>query len=166
MDLFCEDQQHMELIRQAVACNTVGTVNDGSATEIAMLQFIVRCETDYHYYREHYECQPKIRFHFDSSRKRMSTVIELDGDEETEHGYARRLHTKGAAEIILQTCTHYIDSMGERTLMHDEDREELLCIIQTYAKLALRTIAFAYKDLQKGEGGENHDYKAERSNIY
>lgn len=119
----------MELIRQAVACNTVGTVNNGNATEIAMLKFIVRCETDYHYYREHYECEPKIRFHFDSSRKRMSTVVELDGDEHTEYGYSRRLHTKGAAEIILNTCTHYVDDMGERTEIHEEVREELENII-------------------------------------
>ena len=131
-----------------------------------MLKFIDRCATDYHYYREHYACQPMIRFHFDSSRKRMSTVIELDGDEETEHGYSRRLHTKGAAEIILKTCTHYIDPMGERTEIFEEERQELEDIIQTYAKLALRTIAFAYKDLQRGEGGEGHEAKAEGSDIY
>ena len=57
-NLFCDDNQHMELIRQAVACNTSGTLNDGDATEIAMLKFIVRCETDYLYYRDHYMCHP------------------------------------------------------------------------------------------------------------
>jgi len=50
-----------------------------------------------------------LRFPFDSSRKRMSTVLEIDRDEATEFGYPKRIHTKGASEIILATCTHYLD---------------------------------------------------------
>ena len=30
----------------------------------------------------------------------------------------------------------------------------------------MKTIAFAYKDLQKGEGGENHESKLDKSDIY
>ena len=51
--------------------------------------------------------------------------------------------------------------MGEKTEMHEEVREELENVIKTYAKLALRTIAFAYKDLAKEDGGENHEFKAD-----
>ena len=56
-----------------------------------------------------------LRFQFDSARKRMSTVLELEDGEETEHGYGKRIHVKGASEIVLGTCTHYLDSNGNKT---------------------------------------------------
>ena len=39
-------------------------------------------------------------------------------------------------------------------------------VIQSYAKLALRTIAFAYKDLKETDGGNNHEDKDPGSKIY
>jgi magnesium-transporting ATPase (P-type) len=41
-----------------------------------------------------------LRFAFTSQRKRMSTVLEFDADddEHLEYGYPKRLHTKGASE--------------------------------------------------------------------
>jgi len=45
-----------------------------------------------------------LRFPFDSARKRMSTVLEFEADdtqEKFEHGYPKRIHTKGASEIVL-----------------------------------------------------------------
>jgi len=163
---FCANKAHLDLIKQGVSCNTEGSVADGSATEVAMLKFIQRCDTDFHYMREHYTCNPMIRFQFDSSRKRMSTVIELDEDDETEHGFNRRLHTKGASEIVLETCTHYIDANGDRQLLDDQIKGNLDDIIKSYATQALRTIGFAYKDLQKDEGGPEHEEKEEGSRIY
>jgi len=46
----------------------------------------------------------------------MSTVVETEGidGEQMEHGYTKRLHVKGASEIVLTTCTHYLDSNGEK----------------------------------------------------
>lgn len=163
---FCTNKGHLDLIKQGVSCNTEGTPADGSATEVAMLKFIQRCDTDFHYMREHYTCNPMIRFPFDSSRKRMSTVIELDEDDETEHGFNRRLHTKGASEIVLETCSHYIDANGDRQVLDDQIKGNLDDIIKSYAVQALRTIGFAYKDLQKDEGGEEHEEKEEGSKIY
>lgn len=163
---FCSNKNHLDLIKQGVSCNTEGNIQDGSATEVAMLKFIQRCDTDFHYMREHYTCNPMIRFQFDSARKRMSTVIELDEDDETEHGFNRRLHTKGASEIVLESCSHYIDANGERQLLDDQIKGNLDDIIKSYATQALRTIGFAYKDLQKDEGGPEHDEKEEGSRIH
>jgi magnesium-transporting ATPase (P-type) len=55
-----------------------------------------------------------LRFPFDSARKRMSTVLELNTTEATEYGYPKRLHVKGASEIILETCSHYLDFNGQK----------------------------------------------------
>jgi len=51
-----------------------------------------------------------IRFLFDSARKRMSTVVEVLPGEKTEHGYSKRIHVKGASEIILATCNYFLDA--------------------------------------------------------
>jgi Ca2+-transporting ATPase len=75
-----------------------------------MLKFIARAGCDIKAYREKYA--NFLRFQFDSSRKRMSTVIELPSGVSTDHGYSKRLMIKGASEIILDTCTHYLDANG------------------------------------------------------
>jgi len=67
--------------------------------------------------RQKYLPKDLLRFPFDSSRKRMSTVIELEEDEACEHDYPFRLHTKGASEIVLSTCSHYLDWDGTRKLL-------------------------------------------------
>lgn len=106
-----------------------------------------------------------IRFQFDSARKRMSTVLDLDEGAQTEHNYPKRLHTKGASEIILDTCTHYLNEQGEKVLLDDQMSQQLKQTITEYAKQALRTIAFAYKDLQPNEGGAKHNDFRDGSKI-
>jgi Ca2+ transporting ATPase len=103
---------------------------------------------------------------FDSARKRMSTILELEDGAETEHNYPKRLHVKGASEIVLETCTHYMNESGEKELISDSIKSMINEIINTYATGALRTIAFAYKDLQDGEGGPLHEDIADGSKIY
>jgi len=99
-----------------------------------------------------------IRFPMDSVRKRMSTVLDLDSNDESEFGYPKRLHTKGASELVLESCTHYLNEEGVKTPIDESTRTQLNEVILTYgSKEALTTIAFAYKDLKEGEGGPTHD---------
>jgi len=60
------------------------------------------------------------RFLFDSSRKRMSTILNLKAGDVTEHAHPRRIHVKGASEIILDTCTHYLDVNGKKKVLDDQ----------------------------------------------
>jgi len=156
------------LLYQAVSCNTVGTHTDAQATELAMLKFITRCGCDYQHQRQQYLSKDMLRFQFDSNRKRMSTVLEfdVDDDEQLEHGYPKRLHTKGAAENVLETCTHYLNDEGEKKTLDDQIKQQLNTIIEKYATNALRCICFAYKDLKEGDGGPNHENKEEGQKIY
>lgn len=166
MDEFISNEWTKTMIMQAVSCNTIGTVHDAGATELAMLKFIKKCGVDYEKMRSDYLPVQMIRFLFDSSRKRMSTVLELKDSDRTEHGYPRRIHVKGASEIILETCTHYLDASGQKKTLDDQMKARLQEIIQTYAKRALRTIGFGYKDLREGDGGPEHDSKKKESKIY
>ena len=40
----------------------------------------------------------------------MSSILKNLGN--TEHGYDGRIHLKGAAEIILESCNTYLDENG------------------------------------------------------
>jgi magnesium-transporting ATPase (P-type) len=123
------------LMNQAVSCNTVGTHTDAQATELAMLKLITRCGCDYQHQRQQYLSKDMLRFQFDSMRKRMSTVLEFDADddEQLEHSYPRRLHTKGAAENVLETCTHFLNEDGAKTILDDQVKQQLNNVIKTYA---------------------------------
>ena len=54
----------------------------------------------------------------------MSTITEHNGS--TEHGYDKRLHIKGAAEIVLATCSHYLNQDGDKIELQDEMKSNLL----------------------------------------
>jgi magnesium-transporting ATPase (P-type) len=75
----------------------------------------------------------------------MSTIMENCLDN--EYGYDKKLYTKGAAEIIIKSCTHYIDENGNKTILSNEMQSILSKIISDYSSMALRTIGIAYKDL-------------------
>lgn len=158
---FIGNDKTKSLLSEAVALNCQGTVLDAGATEMAMLKFITRCDIDFEALRKKHLPKEYLRFHFDSSRKRMSTVIE--NVEDNTNGYSKRLHVKGASEIVVETCSHYLDFAGEPQVLDDVMKQQLAETIKTYAKQALRTIAFGYKDLQEGEGGVEHDEKDEET---
>jgi magnesium-transporting ATPase (P-type) len=69
-----------------------------------------RFKTDVEEVRKHHLPKDFIRFHFTSKRKRMSSIIYNCG--QTENNHDRRVHMKGAAEQVLQSCDFYLDSDG------------------------------------------------------
>ena len=87
----------------------------------------------------------------------MSTII--DGAN------GKRIHVKGASEIVLESCTHYLDANGQKQPIDDQMKNLIMDIIKSYAKNALRTIAFAYKDIPDGLGGATHEDMIEGSKI-
>ena len=69
---------------------------------------------------------------FDSGRKMMSTV------HETAEGYVQ--YTKGAPDVIIQKCTHYLKD-GKAIPMTEEYRNEILKANKAMADRALRVLA-------------------------
>jgi Ca2+ transporting ATPase len=89
----------------------------------------------------------------------MSTILQ--NITTNEYGHNKRLHTKGAAEIVLGLCSHYINEDGEKIELGEDMRGFLMGIIEEFATKALRTICLAYKDLKDGEGGATHEEEDE-----
>lgn len=88
------------------------SIENSAATEQAMLKFITRCGFDFNKLRKDLVPRDLVRFQFDSARKRMSTICEI--------GSTKRIHIKGASEIVLDTCTHYLDSNGDKKPIDDQ----------------------------------------------
>ena len=83
------------------------------------------------------EQQPRVaEAPFDSSRKMMSTVHQIDG------GFIQ--YTKGAPDEVLRLCTGYIDS-GEKHPMTEEKRRAILLENKAMADRALRVLAAAQR---------------------
>jgi len=110
-DYFTSDN-HFQLFVQAICLNTIGTIQESSATEMSMLKMMNKLTIDPETVRKAHLKDEFTRFHFTSKRKRMSTIMENCGH--TEHGYDRRIHIKGASEIVLASCTHYLNQDGEK----------------------------------------------------
>jgi P-type Ca2+ transporter type 2B len=161
-DYFNNDK-HTQLFTQALSCNTIGSIAEASATEQAMLNMVAKFGVDFEKERKEHLPEDYVRFHFTSKRKRMSTIIENVGH--TEYGYDKRIHLKGASEIVLANCSYYLNQDGQKIDLQDEMKSNLLGIIADYAKQALRTICFAYKDLKQGEGGPTHEEMDEEGVI-
>jgi Ca2+ transporting ATPase len=96
-----------KLMRQSVCCNSVGTVKNSSATDKAMLKIMAQWGVDIEEERKNYLSDDFVRFQFDSTRKRMSTIID-----DKEIPYGKRLMIKGAADVLTNYCTHYLDKDG------------------------------------------------------
>lgn len=59
---FVPSAKTLHLLKQAVACNTVDQIATSSATEMAMLKFITRCDCDINAERSKYLPKDFLRF--------------------------------------------------------------------------------------------------------
>ncbi|KAL2913623.1 plasma membrane calcium [Polyrhizophydium stewartii] len=127
----------------------------GSKTEIAILNLTARLGYPYKLDRERVsilQVEP-----FSSDRKRMSTLASarreaaLEGvftqkdveSVETEH--EKWVFVKGASEIVLASCTHYISAHGTVEALAPTKRAHFERIIAEFASGALRTICAAVR---------------------
>lgn len=149
-EMFSNDITPMH-IEHNVACNTAAKPG---ATDKSMSELIERCGTDAEALKSKHLSEHLIRFPFSSKRKRMSTVLE---NIQTKNTYSKRLHIKGASEIVMGCCSHYLDADGQIREITDEVKGNLENVIHNYARQALRTICLAYKDLIPNECGAQHD---------
>jgi Ca2+-transporting ATPase len=100
----------------------------GNSTEGALLRWLK--EQSYDYMQIRAETHVTKQYLFDGNRKRMSTVIHMDGRS--------WLLVKGAPEILASLCTQSPDLSG----------------VSALASRAMRTLAFAHKEIVGGDESE------------
>ncbi|XP_061990312.1 calcium-transporting ATPase 10, plasma membrane-type-like isoform X2 [Rosa rugosa] len=133
------------LIIEGVAQNTTGNVYvpetggdvevTGSPTEKAILQWALKLGMNFEATRS----QSSILhvFPFNSEKKRGGVAVKLPNNEV-------HIHWKGAAEIILASCTRYIDDNDQVAAMDDDKLMFFRKSIEDMAVGSLRCVAIAY----------------------
>lgn len=110
----------------------------GNRTECALLMLVRNWGQDYHQIRQQYlENMVKV-YGFNSAKKMASVIVNAP---------SMKIYNKGAAEMVLELCTRYMDEDGSMKRMTDDKRSELLNHIQMMASRGLRTLALTYNDL-------------------
>ena len=104
----------------------------GDETEVAIIKYLEEKNILYNQ-----ECKRIKEYPFDSDRKMMSTINEIDGN-----AYS---FTKGSLDSILSRCSRYLVN-GKVNKLTNEIKDEILKIEKEQSEKSLRLLAFAYKD--------------------
>lgn len=140
------------ILRAGLLCNDARPGLDGSGgkkflgdpTEIALLVSAMKAGLDKDVLLKEY---PRIdEVPFNSQRKMMTTVHEIDG--------SRIAFTKGAPEIVLDCCDRIYEN-GKVVKLTTEKKKKVLEKNSELAGGALRVIALAYKEDPAGEDIES-----------
>ena len=152
-----KEMKYKTIVHDMLLCNDT-KYNDeellGDPTETALVSYAQKFGIEKKNYDIKHERVEEIPF--DSERKMMSTINELNGEY--------RVYTKGAVESILNHSTHAIIN-GQKVELTNKLKEKILKINNNMSKKALRVLAFAYRDLKKVPE-EIHKEKIETNLIY
>ncbi len=127
-----DDNQH--LLDVAIAINSTAELDQdkaiGNPTESALLLWLKSQDKDYRELRH----QAKVlkQQPFSTEKKYMATIAEVDGE--------KYLLVKGAPEIVLDLCE-----------MEERYRNQALRELDEWQHKAMRTLAFAYRRIDRGE---------------
>ena len=127
-----DDNQH--LLDVAIAINSTAELDEdkaiGNPTESALLLWLKSQDKDYRELRH----QAKVlkQQPFSTEKKYMVTIAEVDGE--------KYLLVKGAPEIVLDLCE-----------MEERYRNQALRELDEWQHKAMRTLAFAYRRIDRGE---------------
>ena len=127
-----DDNQH--LLDVAIAINSTAELDEdkaiGNPTESALLLWLKSQDKDYRELRH----QAKVlkQQPFSTEKKYMATIAGMDGE--------KYLLVKGAPEIVLDLCE-----------MEERYRNQALRELDEWQHKAMRTLAFAYRRIDRGE---------------
>ncbi|XP_044471375.1 calcium-transporting ATPase 8, plasma membrane-type-like isoform X1 [Mangifera indica] len=134
------------LLIEGIAQNTTGSIYvpaqgdadvevSGSPTERAILYWGIKLGMNFEAVRS--ESSVIQVFPFNSQRKQSGVALQLPNSEV-------HIHWKGAAEIVLASCTQYIDSNDCLVAMDEEKVKFFKYAIEDMASCSLRCVAIAY----------------------
>jgi calcium-translocating P-type ATPase len=118
----------------------------GNQTDCAMLQFAIDLgATNYKDRRKN--CPISKMFPFDSKVKRSSVLITCNADN--ANGAQYLMYAKGAAELMLDVCTFYMDQNGETQPMSEAEKQEVTRAMGVMASRGLRCLGICYKSFAR-----------------
>lgn len=136
-DLELQSLPHDYLLKACVLCNDSVSVDGkevGDPTEIALINLAQKYHLDETQLRQ--QIVRKGEIPFDSDRKLMSTLHEIDGK--------LILFTKGACDVLFSRLNAICTSEGIKAITQ-EDLDQAEGINEAFSKEGLRVLGFAYK---------------------
>ncbi|KAG0585877.1 hypothetical protein KC19_2G046200 [Ceratodon purpureus] len=140
-----------QTIFQSVCMNSNGNVHfpkngppevTGSPTEQAVLTWGMKLGARFDEIKKN--CPVRGVETFNSTKKKMGVCFTTpDG--------RTFVHWKGAAEIVLEFCSHSLAPDGSSVPLDPATMDELKLIISSFANSALRTLCFAFRELSPEE---------------
>ncbi len=150
---------YRELIYAAALCNDASFDPDregeiiGDPTEGALIHMARMFGADHEELEDLY---PRLfEQPFDSNRKRMTTVHDIDGKITA--------YTKGAVEEMLPLCSRILTEKGVREITQD-DRQDITDLCLSMSKDALRVLGFAMRN--PGHVPEDDDEDIEKDMTF
>ena len=135
-----QKKEQRQLLDYSILCNDSTNVDGmeiGDPTETALINIGTRLGVGTMDVREAYPRKTEIPF--DSDRKLMSTVNEMDGE--------RVMITKGAVDVLLNRMA-YIQKGDGVCSITDADKAAIEAQNQEFSRGGLRVLAFAYKKME------------------
>ncbi len=135
-----QKKEQRQLLDYSILCNDSTNVDGmeiGDPTETALINIGTRLGVGTMDVREAYPRKTEIPF--DSDRKLMSTVNEMDGE--------RVMITKGAVDVLLNRMA-YIQKGDCVCPITDADKAAIEAQNQEFSRGGLRVLAFAYKKME------------------
>lgn len=131
------------LIQIGVLCNDSSIIKNngkvqrfGDPTELALIELAEKNGYSVEKIREDFPRLDEVPF--DSKRKMMSTLHEING--------TRRILVKGAPDVLINRCSSY--QKGDQKIpLGEKERQLILKTIEEMARKALRVLAFAEKEI-------------------
>ena len=151
---------YQALIQTCALCNDASLDPDrpgeiiGDPTEGALIYLAQAFGVDHDDLEERY---PRLwEQPFDSHRKRMTTVHDIDGQ--------LTACTKGAVDELLPRCTHVLTPQGVRPITADDQRD-ILALCRHLSADALRVLGFAQRHLGQLPESDDADLEQEMTFI-
>ena len=124
------------ILKQSILCNDA-TNEVGDPTEIALINLAEKYDIDYRELKDRYPRLSEIPF--DSDRKLMSTLHEIDGK--------MVMLTKGALDSLLPRFKSILENNEIREITKD-DIKNIEKVNNTFAETGLRVLTYGYKILE------------------
>lgn len=139
---FISNKEHQDLFVNTILLNSLEdpSAKRGNPTEMAMLKYLHGLGIEVLKQR----ASVKILYQatFTSDRKRMSTIVEMNGKT--------YIFIKGASEYILKLSNSFLNLKDNKVVQMDTEGNTLSSVekaIESMATKALRTIGIAYKEV-------------------
>jgi len=137
-----------ELLRIAYLCNNARFIDGqykGDPTEVALFKVARETIGDF-------EAERIKEIPFDSERKRMTTINNIEGRTIS--------FTKGAIESVLPLCAYLLIN-GEKVSMDKNIEKQIVEANHSLMDMGLRVLSFAYKEIDEKERMRQEDIETD-----